>query len=48
MSQLVSDLRDLGYDHIVTERTAYGFRVYPSGSAKFFYFDHYGQPLEGL
>lgn len=48
MSQLVSELQSLGYDHIVTERTTYGFRVYPYRTTQFFYFDHYGRPFEGL
>lgn len=48
MSDLVTELQLLGYDHLVTERTPYGFRVYPFRTTQFFYFDHYGQPLEGL
>lgn len=45
MNDTVTELFALGYDHIVTERTSYGFRVYPRNTTSFFYFDRYGQPI---
>lgn len=47
MSRLVDELQELGYTHICTERTPYGFRVYPYQTSSFFYFDHFGRPLSG-